>query len=214
MSWLLKNVLDEYDWKFGCVLIGCIFMQICVFGALLKPTNHQLKQLSCMQNANTTAFEIIKKILKDIIDFNLLRKNVPFMFITVSLFFVYCGHFLPFVYIPQRAKELSIERYDLILGVIGVVNIISRLIIGLLADKSFLSSVNLNIISIASCCIGLYVYFLLDTLLLQFVFSILYGFGIGIFFVEFLLIFYFGKINNIFFHSFFSFFCFLTLKLE
>jgi predicted MFS family arabinose efflux permease len=52
-------------------------------------------------------------------DIRILLKNKPLLMISLSTFFVYLGHFLPFVYIPEKAKQLNLENYEILLSLIG-----------------------------------------------------------------------------------------------
>ena len=59
------------------------------------------------------------KILKEMFDLKLLVTNKIFLLAVLSQFVVFIGYFLPFIYIPLRARELGIEQVSWILSVIG-----------------------------------------------------------------------------------------------
>ena len=58
-------------------------------------------------------------IIKEIFDIRLLFQSIPFLIITVSNFFIFLGYFLPFIYIPIRAKEINVENIDRVYSIIG-----------------------------------------------------------------------------------------------
>jgi predicted MFS family arabinose efflux permease len=129
----------------------------------------------------TSCLSISLKILKEMTDVKLLCQNVGFLFITMSGFFIFAGYFIPFLFIPIRARdELGIQNYSLILSVIGIVNIPARLGFGFLADRKILSAVNLNFLCIIIATIPVWLYGLMNTFALQIVFAVFFAIGIGL----------------------------------
>lgn len=62
---------------------------------------------------------LILNILKEMGNVSLLSKNIGLLFITLSNFFIFSGYFIPFLFIPIRAKQLDIADSSFILGLIG-----------------------------------------------------------------------------------------------
>ena len=118
-------------------------------------------------------------ILKEMGNISLLKKNMAFLLIVASNFFIFSGYFIPFIYVPLRAKELEIAKFSLILGLIGIINIPARLVFGVLADK--VSPTNLNTMCALIATAALWIYAPLTTFTSQCVFSVLFAIGIGFF---------------------------------
>ncbi len=72
---------------------------------------------SCCKNCLNISFSIIKQIF----DLKLLCQSFMFFLITISNFFIFMGYFIPFLYIPIRAKEINLSNYGWVLSVIGFV---------------------------------------------------------------------------------------------
>ena len=80
-------------------------------------TNKTEDDTSCCKNC----LNISLQILKEMADVKLLKENIGFLFITLSGFFVFAGYFIPFIYIPNRIKELGIDatKGSWVLSIIG-----------------------------------------------------------------------------------------------
>ncbi len=63
--------------------------------------------------------KVVTDIVREMSNFRLLTQNKQFTLITIANFFVFTGYFLPYIYIPIRAKELKLEGYSIILSTIG-----------------------------------------------------------------------------------------------
>lgn len=127
---------------------------------------------SCIRSCGSIAWNIIKEIC----NVGLLGQNFAFLLITLSNFFIFAGYFIPFLYIPIRAKELEIDNFALVLSIIGIVNIPARLVFGALADK--LSPVHLNSMCAVLATVSLWIYPPLNTFILQCVFAVIFATGI------------------------------------
>jgi sugar phosphate permease len=171
------------------VILGGIVLQCCVLGALLKPVENAPKEIielkplnnqveknapespSCMKQVADIAIGIFKEI----INVNLLKENFSFLFIVSSNFFVFFAYFIPFIYLPVRAKELHIENYPLLLSIIGIVNIPGRITFGFVADRKFIKAINMNTICISVATACLFVFYQLKSFWWQAGFAVLYG---------------------------------------
>lgn len=89
------------------------------------------------------------------------------------------GYFIPFLYIPIRAKEINLENYGWVLSIIGIINIPSRLGFGFLADMRYLSPLNLNTLSALIGAISLWLFPFFNDFITQAAFGILFAIGIG-----------------------------------
>ena len=101
-------------------------------------------------------YEISVQIVKDIIDVKLLFQNFQLFCLVMCNFFGFAALFVPYIYIPVYCKtnNLTPTEISTILSAIGIVNIPYRLLFGAVADRRWISSVNLNTIAIAVASVG------------------------------------------------------------
>lgn len=118
-------------------------------------------------------------ILKEMTNFSLLRENIPFLFVTLSNLFIFLGYFIPFLYIPLRAKELELAHHSYLLSIIGIVNIPVRMLFGLVADLKIVAPINLNTMSVVVATAPFFFYFALTTFWTQSIFSVMFAIGIA-----------------------------------
>jgi hypothetical protein len=83
--------------------------------SLKKYENDENEDVSCFKKF----LNITLNIIKEIIDIRLLFQSIPFFIITVSNFFIFLGYFIPFIYMPIRAKEINVDNIDWIFSIIG-----------------------------------------------------------------------------------------------
>ena len=117
---------------------------------------------------------IIIEIVKSIGDFRLLS-NIRFLLILIANFFFAIGFFVPYIFIPIRAKELEITEFAWLLSIIGIANIPSRILFGLLADQKLTKSINLNTICTLLVAVSLFLYLPLVSFWSQACFSVLFA---------------------------------------
>jgi MFS family permease len=137
----------------------------------VEPQETKKKKENCGQ--------ITLSILKNTANFTLLKDNFNFFLITMSNFFIFLVYFIPFIYIPVRAQQLGIDQYPWILSIIGIVNIPSRIIFGLLADRNFLSAISMNSICTLTACATLFTFYALTTFWMQACFAVLFAVAIA-----------------------------------
>jgi MFS family permease len=119
-------------------------------------------------------------VAKESLDFKLLVQNKKFMLMTLSNFFIYLGYFIPFIYIPIRAKELEIIHYPWLLSIIGIVNIPGRIFFGLMADqKKLISAVDLNTACNLFACVTLFAFFWMTIFLSQACFAVTFAIAVS-----------------------------------
>ncbi len=122
-------------------------------------------------------------ILKEMFDFKLLCQNTGFLLITLSNFFIFTGYFTPFLYIVKIAEDktgVSNGAASMLLSTIGIVNIPFRMIFGFVADRKFISAINLNTISVLISTVPL---FFIEVFIKAYwsylIFVILFAIGMG-----------------------------------
>jgi hypothetical protein len=140
--------------------------------------------------------KVMLDILVEMTNFKLLIENKPFLLIVIANFFVFVGYFLPFIYIPIRGKELDISNIAMVLSVIGkylkfqiilttfsyfkgIVNIPSRIIFGIIADRKWITAFNINTMCFALLAVINFFYFLLNSLGFQVFYAIVFAIGMG-----------------------------------
>jgi cyanate permease len=129
-----------------------------------------------------TCLRLIVGILKEMSDFKLLRENFGFLIMTMSNFFLFTGYFTPFLYIIKIAEVNGIEKAEatFLISVIGIVNIPARMIYGFIADRRYVSPINLNTFSVIVATIPLFLYSQLQKhYWSQMLFSIFFAIGMG-----------------------------------
>ena len=122
-------------------------------------------------------------VLRDMSNFSLVYENCDFSLIALSNLFVSLGYFTPFLYITKIAEENGVpaEQAAFLISVVGIVNIPARLAYGFLADRRFVSAVNLNTISSFIAMMALFFYFKLQfTFWSQVTFAVFFAIGLGI----------------------------------
>ncbi len=83
------------------------------------PQNQPEEEEENKENKVTKTVRVIKDVVKDATNFKILMTNKLFFLITMSNAFIFLVYFIPFIYIPVRAKELNITQYAWIISIIG-----------------------------------------------------------------------------------------------
>ncbi|XP_052255650.1 monocarboxylate transporter 12-B-like isoform X2 [Dreissena polymorpha] len=85
------------------------------------------------------------KIFKTMFDFSLL-KSPTFVLYLMACFLCMMGFFVPFIYIPEIAKEngMSSSQSAWIISSIGIVNSIGRILVGWVSDKPCTDALSIN----------------------------------------------------------------------
>ena len=84
-----------------------------------KPPNQPEEEEEEKENKVAKTFKVIKDVIKDATNFKILMTNKLFLLIALSNAFIFLVYFIPFIYIPIRAKELGIKQYSWIISIIG-----------------------------------------------------------------------------------------------
>lgn len=108
-------------------------------------------------------------------NFKILKLNNSFLLITLSNFLIFFVYFIPFIYIPIRAKALKIAQFAWLISIIGIVNIPMRILFGIICDRKLIKPIHMNSLCIflASGC--MFSYFYLTTFNSQAVATGLFG---------------------------------------
>jgi len=98
------------------------------------------------------------EIFKEMTNFSLLFSCPIFLMITLSNFFLFTGYFLPFIYLTRIAGENGMQNPSMLLSVIGIANIPFRMLFGWVADKRYMTPLNLNTLSVLIATIPFFFY--------------------------------------------------------
>lgn len=92
-------------------------------------------------------------------DLDLLKNPVYILFV-MSDFVNNVAYFVPYFYLPGRAKDLEIPRYQIssILIIIGLANTVGRIIFGYISDKSWVNRLTIYNICLSICGVGKKIY--------------------------------------------------------
>lgn len=130
-------------------------------------------------------YEIAIQIGKDIINIKLMFQNFEVFCLVLCNFFCFIGLFIPYTYIPVygEANNLSDKEIGMVLSVIGIVNIPMRLMFGAVADRRWVSSVNLNTFAVTIALASLVMFAHLTTYWGMLISGVIFAFGTGKFFL-------------------------------
>ncbi|TMS37077.1 hypothetical protein L596_004090 [Steinernema carpocapsae] len=95
---------------------------------------------------------IIRNAFSEMIDLNLLKEPIM-MLLTISNILGMLGFYVPFMFIISMAVEKGVGASDaaLLLSIIGITNTFGRVIFGWVADRGWMSALNITNISLLSC---------------------------------------------------------------
>ena len=122
-----------------------------------------------------TCGQMVLEIFKEMTNFRLLKENKLFLFSAMSNFFTFFVYFIPFIYIPIRAKELGITQFAWIISIIGIVNIPMRIIFGFIVDRRIIRAIHMNTVCVFIASISLYSYYFLTNFPSQAVFAVFFA---------------------------------------
>jgi len=204
---IMTKLIIIYDWKITVIVLACIILQCMILGSTLRPIrtdsdkSKKAQSVEAMPNfagsmlsVHTVTLETDEnascfrnflnkcgQILGDMFNVSLLWKNGAFFFIVMSALFVFCGYFVPYLYVTRRGAELLFTKSKIasLLSIIGIVNIPARLVVGILADIKFTSAINLNTYCSILTTAAILTYFLMNTYVTQIVFCVLFAIGLG-----------------------------------
>ncbi|KAJ8867189.1 hypothetical protein PR048_030984 [Dryococelus australis] len=107
----------------------------------------QVMILGCVPCSQET-----KDTLREMLDFSLFRDPV-FLLFTCSNFLTSIGFNIPYVYIKVQAKEkgISENQGDYLLSVIGIANLVGRIVLGYLSDKPWTNRLLVYNLCLTAC---------------------------------------------------------------
>ena len=138
MAPLIQYLIERYTWRGALLLEGGLLLNLMPFALLLRPLHKPQQQIK--QPKTSTRKEIRSKLIESI-DFRVLIKDWYFCLFMFAAFIAYCGHMVPFFYLPDRAMTMNIDPFkaSFLISIIGISNTVSRLVCGAVADRSFVN---------------------------------------------------------------------------
>ncbi|RNA31634.1 monocarboxylate transporter 2-like [Brachionus plicatilis] len=181
---LTKFLIEDFKWQNTMLILGGTIFLCTFLGALLRPIEHYYKKVNQNEDLDETSDEkkeeknvssVVKNLLKEMTNFKILKLNFSFLLITLSNFFIFFVYFIPFIYIPIRAKDLQIAQFAWLISIIGIVNIPMRIIFGIISDRKIIRPIHMNTLCIFFASGSMYSYFYLATFYHQAVATAVFG---------------------------------------
>ncbi|KAJ4436472.1 hypothetical protein ANN_16503 [Periplaneta americana] len=121
-----------------------------------------------------------KDTLTEMLDFSLLQDPV-FILFTVSNFCTSVGFNIPYVYLVAQAEERDIptDKASLLLAVIGIANLVGRIILGYVSDKPWINRLLVYNVCLTICGVATALSALCHDFYSFVVYASVYGFTIG-----------------------------------
>ncbi|XP_052061352.1 monocarboxylate transporter 12-like [Mytilus californianus] len=118
----------------------------------------------------------ITEVFTEVFDFSLLS-NASFVLICIGNIFGAAAYYIPFMYLVDRALLLGIPSTEaaILLSVIGVMNIIGRILSGVLANMKKVNALVLNNIALFIAAVALFLQPLCTKYSLLVVFGVVFG---------------------------------------
>ena len=148
MAPLIQYLIEEYTWRGALLLEGGFLLNLIPFAMLLRPlpkpkkgTPETVSNGVGKVNQHKKSMQEVKEKIIESLDFRVLLKDAYFMLFMTAAFISYCGHMVPFFYLPDRALTMGIDpfRASFLISIIGISNTVSRLVCGAIADRSFVN---------------------------------------------------------------------------
>lgn len=118
--------------------------------------------------------------LRSILDLSML-KSPSFLIFAINGFLTLTGFFVPFIYLPLQAQSVGVsqERATFLVSILGIVNIIARVLCGFLSDHPKMNALMINNVALILAGLAtIFVPFMNSFGLLVF-YCVIFGFGTG-----------------------------------
>ncbi|XP_021932288.1 monocarboxylate transporter 12 isoform X3 [Zootermopsis nevadensis] len=118
--------------------------------------------------------------LTEMLDFSLLKDPI-FILFTISNFCTSVGFNIPYVYLVAQAEErgISTDKASLLLAVIGIANLIGRIILGYVSDKPWINRLMVYNVCLTICGVATAFSALCYEFYSFVIYASIYGFTIG-----------------------------------
>ncbi|XP_060074291.1 monocarboxylate transporter 12-like, partial [Ylistrum balloti] len=142
-------LLEAYGWQGAMWIISAIVSNGVIFAAVYRPIEMQRKKphgnTKLQGSAPTARKNSICLSLRQMFRISLLS-SPSLVFYAMSCCLVSVGFYIPFNFLPEYAKEKDLSASDgaLLLSIIGIFNTLMRIVMGLLADRSWADCILIN----------------------------------------------------------------------
>ncbi|XP_004641691.1 monocarboxylate transporter 2 isoform X1 [Octodon degus] len=141
-------LFNTYGWKGSFLILGAIFLNACVAGALMRPlepkktTTHSKKKIGIKEEGSGSNKIRKKKSLaqkiNEYLDFSLFKHRGFLIYLSGNVI-MFLGFFAPVIFLAPYAKDQGIDEYSaaFLLSVMAFVDMFARPSIGLVANSKF-----------------------------------------------------------------------------
>lgn len=140
-------LLNTYGWKGSFLILGGIFLNACVAGALMRPVEPKQTSKSKTKVSIRADDSSVKKSQKkkstwerinDYLDFSLFTHRGFLIYLSGNVI-MFLGFFAPVIFLAPYAKDKGIDEYSaaFLLSVMAFVDMFARPSVGLIANSKF-----------------------------------------------------------------------------
>lgn len=138
-------LLNTYGWKGSFLILGGIFLNACVAGALMRPVEPKQTSKSktkvCIRADDSSVKKNQKKKstwerINDYLDFSLFTHRGFLIYLSGNVI-MFLGFFAPIIFLAPYAKDKGIDEYSaaFLLSVMAFVDMFARPSVGLIANS-------------------------------------------------------------------------------
>ncbi|XP_045164709.1 monocarboxylate transporter 3-like [Mercenaria mercenaria] len=154
---LMEYLISVYSWKGAMWVVSAIVLNGVPLGALLRPLEVVEKEVAldeAREKKEDSKINCCGDISK-MFDFDLL-KSPTFLIYGLSCFFCMLGFYIPFYFIPDLAEEFGVTSQEgaWLISIIGILNTVTRVAAGWLADRSWADPTKINGVLLTLCGIA------------------------------------------------------------
>lgn len=142
-------LFNTYGWKGSFLILGAIFLNACVAGALMRPlrpkhTTSHSKNKTGIREERSDSKKIHKKKsiaqkINQYLDFSLFKHRGFLIYLSGNVI-MFLGFFAPVIFLAPYAKDQGIDEYSaaFLLSVMAFVDMFARPSVGLIANSKFI----------------------------------------------------------------------------
>ncbi|KAM5287681.1 monocarboxylate transporter 2 [Ctenodactylus gundi] len=141
-------LFNNYGWKGSFLILGAIFLNACVGGALMRPvgpkqtTSHSKNKIGVRGEVSdlkkTQKLSLAQKI-NTYLDFSLFKHRGFLIYLSGNVI-MFLGFFAPIIFLTLYAKDKGIDEYSaaFLLSVMAFVDMFARPTVGLIANSKLI----------------------------------------------------------------------------
>ena len=141
MAPLIQYLIEEYTWRGALLLEAGFLLNLLPFALLLRPLPKTKQEILQKKDEQKDKWLNIRNRIIESMNFKVLLTDGCFLLFIVAAVIAYCGHMVPFFYLPDRAMLLGIDPFkaSFLISIIGISNTVSRIGVGYIADRPFVN---------------------------------------------------------------------------